>query len=173
MKPTEESLKKTFLYCPSTGLFIRIASSRGQKKGAIAGGMSDQGYIKISIKGKLYLAHRLAWLYMTGEWPKEEIDHINNIRNDNKWSNIRAATRSENNRNTGISITNKSGAKGVSWSKSHGKWRARICIDKAEQEKRQLKTNNLSLGFYKDKQDAINSYQVACIKYHGEFARLA
>lgn len=168
---SQERLKELLSYNPETGIFTRLSARSGQDKGSVAGGLNDQGYVKISIDNKIYRAHRLAWLYMTGEWPEDQIDHINNIRSDNRFSNIRQATHSENNRNTGLSISNKSGSKGVSWSKWHNKWRARINIDKSIAESQGLKTKYKSLGFFESKREATNAYKAACNIYHGEFAR--
>lgn len=117
----QAQLKQLINYDPETGIFT-------WPNGAIAGGDDGQGYIQISVKNKRYRAHRLAWLYMTGQWPKI-IDHINRNRADNRWSNLREVTSRENNRNMGLRRDNKSGVRGVSWSTQHNCWQATIKLD--------------------------------------------
>lgn len=97
--------------------------------GKPAGSKHSEGYIKVSIYGVLFLAHRVAWLLHYGELPKfpeYEIDHINGDRTDNRIENLRAVTSLENKQNLGLSINNKSGIKGVCWSAAAGKWQAQI-----------------------------------------------
>ena len=84
------------------------------------------GYIHIFIDGTAHKAHRLACLYMTGEFPTNETDHVNHIRNDNRWENLRKTTRSENQRNRPKQGNNTSGCTGVFWSIERNKWRALI-----------------------------------------------
>jgi len=90
---TQNQLKDILHYDPVTGLFERYGNY------SKCGSKSYQGYILIGIGRKSYYAHRLAWLYMTGNWPSNEIDHINRIRDDNRWENLRKADRSLQNRN--------------------------------------------------------------------------
>lgn len=79
-------------YEPKTGLFRWLVwRPNGIKVGDIAGADHGDGYISIGVFGKIHLAHRLAWLYITGEWPKDQIDHRNRVRNDNRWRNLREA----------------------------------------------------------------------------------
>lgn len=77
----------------------------------------------------IYRAHRVAWLYMTGEWPPGEIDHINGDKQDNRFSNLRICTHQQNNHNQAIRRNNTSGVKGVYWSKQQGKWRGQVCLN--------------------------------------------
>lgn len=110
---TQEHLKQHYNYNPLTGEFRRlIANSNNSCVGELAGYM-DNGYCKISLDGKQYKAHRLAFLYMTGRFPKY-IDHIDRNRSNNRWDNLREATHSENMRNASIRVDNKTGVKGVS-----------------------------------------------------------
>jgi AP2 domain. len=118
---TQARLKKV-LYCdPETGLFTWIAraSNKGPNHvGNMAGGENNWGYIKIKIYGVFYLAHILAWLYMKGEWPKHEIDHKDTDPSNNKWKNLRPATRSINCQNLRKAHRDsKTGLLGVSWNK--------------------------------------------------------
>lgn len=117
----QAQLKQLINYDPETGVFTR-------PNGAIAGTDDGQGYIQISLNNKKYRAHRLAWLYMTGQWPNI-IDHINKNRADNRWSNLREVTPRESNLNRKTFKTNKSGVKGVSWSKQHSCWQATVRIN--------------------------------------------
>lgn len=119
------------------------------------------GYRQGRIFGKAFRAHRVAWAITHGEWPSYEIDHINGDRSDNRINNLREASRMENARNRGANINSPSGLKGVSWSKSSGKWRARITAGGPE--------NNL--GFFDTAEDAHAAYCVAANKLHREFAR--
>jgi len=129
---TYERLRELLDYEPATGLFTWKANRGGKAKiGSVAGNVITSGYIQITIDRKMYVAHRLAFLYMKGEWPrKEQVDHINRIKTDNRWCNLREASRLENLMNTGIRCTNTSGRKGVSWSKSKSKWMVQIQHDK-------------------------------------------
>jgi hypothetical protein len=121
---TQERLKEILHYCPETGVFTRkIASCNRVKTGDVAGSMDGRGYLGIYI-GKLYSSHRLAFLYMTGEFPINDVDHINGERNDNRWENLRHVTRSENHRNRRLSPKNTSGHTGVIWLKKNRKWAA-------------------------------------------------
>lgn len=127
MKPLEQSVLKEYLhYDPDTGVFVRLIPNGGVKRGQIVGYLDKTtGYLRINVNGCLYYAHRLAWLYMTGEQPKE-IDHKNGIRSDNRFLNLRNVSRKincENQRSARKDGT--SGYLGVSKLKN-GKWRAHI-----------------------------------------------
>ena len=125
--PTQIELKELFNYCPDSGVFTRLKSvSINTKNGDIAGNINMQGYRRISINRINYLSHRLAWLYTHGAWPESMIDHINGIKDDNRISNLREATRSQNYMNVSMQKNNTSGYKGVSFDKRHGKWQA-VC----------------------------------------------
>jgi len=132
---TQECLKKLFHYDQGTGYFIRLKSSRGRygKIGSIAGTINPiTGYVGIKIGDKKYYAHRLAVFYVTGIWPKNEVDHINGIRSDNKWINLREASRLENRQNLRNALSNNksTGLLGVSDSPNKdGTFRARIMFN--------------------------------------------
>src|SRR5229473_2986941 len=132
MKFTQKRLKEILYYAPDTGIFIWLVRTACRVHiGDTAGSINDGGYIKISICDVKYQAHRLAWLYMTGEWPEYQIDHRNGIRNDNRWKNLREATHSINTQNLHKARSdNKIGLLGVS--RSGKKFIALIQINKKQ-----------------------------------------
>lgn len=124
MKPAQkqishEDLKALVSYNPDTGLFTRL------KDGKVWGPGRD-GRVVIGAGGEMFLAHRLAWFYVTGSWPKEQIDHINRDRSDNRWSNLREATQLENQQNKVAYSSNTSGHKGIRFDP---RWSGRYCAD--------------------------------------------
>ncbi|PNE10603.1 MAG: HNH endonuclease [Beijerinckiaceae bacterium] len=114
---TAERLRELLHYEPQTGEFTRrvAMSGRGASVGDIAGKVTKKGYREISVGGSRHKAHRLAWLYMTGEWPKDQIDHVNLNKGDNRWCNLREADNSKNRANTPPPSTSTSGYKGAHW----------------------------------------------------------
>ncbi|PHM42378.1 HNH endonuclease [Xenorhabdus szentirmaii] len=162
MELTQRKLKDILSYDPESGLFHwRKVVSGPVKIGQIAGTKNSNGHIMISISRKRYVAHRLAWLYMTGKWPTGEIDHVNVIGSDNRWNNLRLCTRSENECNKGLRKDNTSGFKGVCWNKTNKKWIVKIKLNN--------KTRNL--GGFNDIELADLVAREAREKYHGLFAR--
>jgi hypothetical protein len=127
---THERLKELVNYDPETGYFTWAFGRPGASKGGRCGSVNKgNGYMEITLDRKSYTAHRLAYHYMTGHTPGNEIDHINHVTNDNRWINLRPATRKENGRNKGLHKNNKSGFCGVSWIKSIKKWYANIEVN--------------------------------------------
>lgn len=160
--PLLREIKELFSYDPETGEFIRLNDLKnGIKKGQIAGSSDKKGYIKIRVNGFTYSAHRLAWLYMTGVDPHlKEIDHVNGIKSDNRFSNLRLATDFQNARNAKIRRDNTSGFKGVSWHKGCKKFTARIMIKK----------KHINLGVYDNAEDAYAAYCKASKMLHRKFS---
>jgi hypothetical protein len=132
--------REIFRYIPETGNLFWMprdsnwfASIRAEKafsknfegREALAS-PTAKGYKAGALWGKSYLAHRVIWLLMTGSWPEGDIDHINGIRSDNRWSNLRAVSRTENMRNKRKNKNNKSGHVGVHWHARDGRWVAKI-----------------------------------------------
>jgi hypothetical protein len=121
---TQARLKQLMHYDPETGVFTRRLDlgGRGARVGTVSGFLNRDGYLDTSVGSRTYRTHRLAYLYMTGAWPAADIDHINLNRADNRWCNLREATRSRNNANTRKPSNNTSGYKGVNWHVKSRKW---------------------------------------------------
>ena len=157
---TQQELQELLSYDPTTGIFRWLESRGGKTAGDTAGAKHHTGYIEIGINQRRYYAHRLAYLYMMGEMPNSEMDHINKIGDDNRWSNLRQASRSQNNANRNKPRNNKSGYRGVCWHKRHKKWLARIGYG----------GKKIYLGYYDTPKEAHEAYKIGAIKYYGEYA---
>ncbi len=148
---TQDRLKELAEYSAETGELIRYDG--------VPGSFNSKGYPQITIDGMTYPVHRLAWLYMTGEWPKHQIDHKNRVKTDNAFLNLREATQSQNMINGGKSKRNKSGYRGVSWHSKYQKWRACISIN----------GKLIHLGYTETAEDAHSLYINAGRIHFGEF----
>lgn len=127
---TQDRLKALLHYDQDAGVFMWRSPPAGRvTQSRVAGTSKRKGYVSIQVDGKLYQAHRLAWLYVYGMLPSGVIDHINRDAADNRIVNLRDVTLSQNARNTRIRSTNTSGYRGVSWFKSRGKWAAQIYLN--------------------------------------------
>lgn len=120
---TQEQLKKALSYNPESGEFIWIINTRNNYIGDKAGHLSKQGYIYIGINGKRYNASRLAWLYIYGKFPNNEIDHVNRDKSDNKITNLRDVKGIENCLNRKSGKTTNTGIPNIN-KRSSGKYRA-------------------------------------------------
>lgn len=109
---TQDELKQYLHYDPLTGVFCRVNNSRGK-----SGSINKSEYRVISVKNKPYYAHRLAWLYMTGEFPKGMLDHINQIKSDNVFTNLREADKALNSKNTPVRSHSQVGYKNIGFDK--------------------------------------------------------
>ncbi len=159
----QEYLKEVLNYCPDTGVFTWLKSlSKKTKIGSAAGTLMSTGYVQIKINGKLYKSYHLAWLYMTGELVKDQIDHVNRCRSDDRFDNLREATRSQNQGNRKKRIDGSSKYKGVGWCKKSNKWRARITLNSKEK----------ILGYFQSEEDAAFAYDKAAISQWGNFSHL-
>ena len=127
-----------------------------------AGCQNRLGYRQIWFDGKQHMEHRVAWFLFYGEWPNGQIDHINGNKSDNRISNLRLATSSENLCNRPRPRNNRSGRKGVSWIKRYAKWQATI----------RFQGRNINLGRFDCKEKAAAAYNRAALQYHGKFAML-
>jgi hypothetical protein len=163
-------LRKILRYNPETGDFIGANPFDRRTFGRRVGfqsrrtGRSDEPvYWIIQIGVVRYRAHRLAWFYMTGEWPKILIDHKDCDGLNNRWGNLREADYSANNQNSRCRSDNQAGLKGVDYHKRARKWRASIC----------LRGQRTYLGLFETAEDAHAAYVAAATRLFGEFARAA
>lgn len=157
---TQQELKELLSYNPETGEFTwKVNRSRLAKAGQIAGCDDGTGYRAIHIKGKSWKAHRLVFIWHTGDYPKC-IDHINGNKSDNRWENLRPATRGQNNQNQSIRSDNTSGFKGVYYLKKNRKWAAQVTVDGKQKY----------LGLYQSEYEAGEVARKAREHYHGEYA---
>lgn len=157
---THARLLELLTYDQETGEFRWRMSRPGCAPATLAGAGHSLGYRRIYLDRKSYYAHRLAWLFVHGIWPTNEIDHIDGDKTNNAISNLREATRSENLRNRGKLVTNSSGYKGVSWSKMTHKWEVTITVNRKQR----------NVGFFDDIEDAARAYSDAARRLHGSFA---
>lgn len=157
MYPTKYEIEQLLSYDHRTGSFTwKLDRSQRVKIGSIAGGLNGGGYVQISIGGKIFQAHRLAWIVCHGHEATGQIDHINRIKNDNRIENLRDVSRSENKQNTLLSSANKSGFKGVSFKSELNKWYAQICLNKKK----------IHIGYFANKEDASQAYIRTAQKLH-------
>lgn len=124
---------------------------------------TDRGVRHGQLMGRMFKAHRVAWVLMTGAWPDGEVDHIDCNPSNNRWSNLRAASRTENSLNKRVRGDSASGVKGVRWKTEKMKWQARIRLNGAEYH----------LGYFDRVDDAQKAYAAASAKLHGDFGRCA
>jgi hypothetical protein len=154
---SQEYLKSILEYSPETGDFVRLVETINRKGhiGDVAGYL-DHGYVRIKINTISYGAHRLAWLYMTGNWPNDQIDHKNHIRNDNRWENLRDVIHKHNSYNRGENVNNTTGYKGVYEDKRSGLYTARITVNGI----------GIYLGTFITPKEASIVYEASKIIYH-------
>jgi len=165
---TSTYLKECLKYNSETGIFIWKTRPEYHFKtigahntwntrfsSTIAGTDDGIGYVRIILRGNRYRAHRLAWLYMTGEFPLDQIDHINGKRSDNSIKNLRQSDDSDNRKNMKRRDDNSSGATGVSWHKRAKKWNPKIQVGKKQ----------IHLGLFDSFDDAVKVRKLAEIKY--------
>jgi hypothetical protein len=126
---TAERLREVLHYDPETGVFLwRAALSSKTVPGTRAGQLKPSGYRYIGLFGGRYPEHRLAYLYTEGNWPDDEVDHLNLVKDDNRYKNLRPCSHAENHQNRGLSRANQSGIVGVGWHKLRGRWRSCITV---------------------------------------------
>lgn len=157
---THDEVLRHFNYNPDSGEFTRLIHTNNRSK-TKCGSVKQLGYIEIGCNGKVYLAHRLAWLYMTGSWPERMIDHIDGNPSNNSWSNLRQATAHQNTMNTKSRVTNRSGVKGVCWNKKLNKWQAGI----------KYNYKSIHLGLFDNIDEAAKAVSDKRNELHGEYAR--
>jgi hypothetical protein len=159
MKNKLNEIRDRLEYSPTTGEFtwIDCASNNG-KNGSIAGNINAyHGYNVIQVLGTRYTGHRLAVLFMTGDWPEDQVDHINGVRHDNRWSNLRECTNGQNSMNRPMKTPNQANRKGVT---PHGtKFQARI----------QFEGKQEYVGTFDTIEEAGDARDARAIELFGEF----
>lgn len=160
--PSRHRLMELFNYDPDTGEFMRLKSTNSTTYiGEVLKGPKDR-YLRIMIDNIRYKAHRLAWLYVYGEWPEDFIDHKNGLKGDNRIANLRLATFQQNIFNRNVPRNNTTGAKGVIIERRRDQIRfvAQIRKDK----------KRVCLGRFKTVEEARDAYDKAAIDLFGEYA---
>lgn len=161
-KLTQSRLKELLSYDPDTGIFTWKISRGGKSHaGDTAGRVNEDGYIIITVDGRHYRGHVLAWLYMTGKMPTRHVDHEDLSRSNNRFGNLRLATNGQNGSNKGMMPSNKCGHKGVCFDPARDKYRATINKDNKQ----------LHLGYFDSLELAGAAYDAAAPIHHGIFAR--
>lgn len=150
-------------YNPEDGSFKWKVAKQGVKKGGVAGSINSEGYILIKIDGRSYTAHRLAFLWMGVDVPMQ-VDHVNHVRSDNRWCNLRQANNKINQKNRTINKNNRSGCSGVILRRKSKLWRAYISVNGVMKH----------LGQYTDWFDAVCARKAAERRYdyHGNHGQL-
>lgn len=159
---TQSELKSLLHYDPKTGIFTWLVNrNRNAKAGDVVGSINNRGYMRLMINRKTYTFHRLAFLYMKGKFPKDQVDHKDRNKTNNAFSNLRECTPSENSRNRGLSSNNSTGCTGVI--KVKNKFQAQIHINENGSKKSKY------LGTYDSLEEAAAAYQITAKNEHGEF----
>lgn len=161
---TQEAARALFRYDPKSGnLYWRFGPPNRIAAHQSGVRRSDGTYSLAVNIGKIhYAAHNIIWVYVTGKKPKGEVDHINRIKCDNRWSNLREASRSQNQANTGLYKNNTTGYRGVSFDKSIGRYRAIFSKN----------GKNRCLGVFDRPEEAHEAWKQTAIVNHGEFLSL-
>jgi hypothetical protein len=160
MRPTPARVQTLLHYNPRTGIFTWRIQRGCRLAGSRAGSMRREWRV-INIDGKSYPASSLAIVWMQKRWPQNIVDHRNNIHNDDRWSNLREATRRQNSYNCRVRGGKHSSLKGVSWHKLAGKYQAQIKVNYRQ----------IYLGLFSTERAAHLAYRAAACKHYGEFAR--
>ena len=158
---TQARLFEVLDYDRHSGKFRWKISYSNAPLGSLAGNLNTNGYRNITIDGVSYKEHRLVWLYVYGELPRKQIDHVNCIPTDNRICNLRLATHGQNQMNCNKYANNTSGFKGVDFYKRGQKWRARANVNK----------RSYLIGYYATAKDAYVAYCNFIFEHHGAFAR--
>lgn len=156
---TIERLREVLAYDPETGFFSRKTHVRGPRGKGQPGCIQGDGYRQIGIDSARFLAHRLAWFYVTGSWPLGWLDHVNGLRDDNRIKNLREATPAQNAINSHVRSDSLSGQRGVSYRPRFKKWTARITVNKTR----------IQIGYFCTMEEAVSAYRAEAAKHFGEF----
>src|SRR5262245_1970812 len=158
---THERLLELLVYDPETGIFTNKIPRKKCSVGKSPGTQRPDGYRLIMLDGKSYLESRLAWFYMTKNWPIDEIDHIDCNPSNNRWENLREATRAQNEHNKSIRSDNTTGYKGVTRGKGNVGYCAWLCH----------KRKTFLLGTYPTIEEAVFVRRLASTVVYGEYVR--
>jgi hypothetical protein len=151
-------LRELLRYEEHSGVFTWMVTRTGKARaGSVAGRLTNHGYRQIQIDGRYYHAHRLAFVYMLGRWPEQQVDHKDGVRDHNAWGNLREATPAENGQNRRTQRNNSTGFMGVSFVASRGKYVAMIAVGR----------NRKNLGWFGTGDAASLAYQEAKARLHG------
>lgn len=163
--PNPATMRRLLSYSPASGVFVWVENPPvgPRVKGRIAGNRDTKGYVAMRVDGRTYKAHRLAWLYMTGEWPAKMLDHKDGDPSNNRWGNLRLASDAQNAANRKRKVDNKSGLKGVYWNKEQRKWASSASANGRRR----------FLGYFDCPAAAYFAYCVEANRCQGEFARAA
>lgn len=161
---TQARLRELLHYNPETGVFTWLRSGPGRRANLVAGSVEvNHGYVVIRIDYKIHKAHRLAVLWMTGAWPESEVDHENLSRADNRWKNLREATKSQNQANI----------RGRAVSGIKGAYIHDIRLTRPYRSMIKVDGHKHYLGYFFTAEDAGAAYAAAAVEYFGEFARVS
>lgn len=139
-----KEIKKLYEYNPVTGIVMNLVT--GKRAGSLN---KQRGYRYISIKGSKVPEHRFIWFYMLGKFPENQIDHINGLRDDNTWNNLREVTVSENQQNRSINLEHTVGVKGISEDTCRQRFKARVVLNGI------VKQKNFHFSTYSGKANAL------------------
>jgi HNH endonuclease/AP2 domain len=159
--PTADRVLRDLDYGRDSGEFRWRVTDGRKIAGAIAGHVRANGYRVVGIDGEAHYAHRLVWLVEHGEWARN-VDHIDGDPLNNRITNLRACSHSQNLKNMRMHRDNSSGYKGVTWNKAHQRWHARICVDGKVKH----------IGAFRTPSECARAYDDAARRFHGEFARV-
>jgi len=112
---TQDRLKELFTYNENTGDLTRKVTAGGRKAGQVIDSKNQKGYLRVKVDRVEYKVHRVIWLYVYGIHPKDQIDHINQIKDDNRISNLREVDNKTNCMNKPLQKNNTTGVAGVTW----------------------------------------------------------
>lgn len=159
---TQTRVHELLDYYPTTGILKWRKSGKGRRLDLVAGSLrANDGYIEVRVDYTAYLAHRLIWFGVIGKWPNPEVDHVNLIRNDNRWVNLREADKSQNGLNRIVRADNQSGFKGVCLDKRSMRWVAQLSVNKKHHH----------IGRFDTPEEASAAYIAAVAEHCPEFGR--
>jgi len=160
--PTQAQIRQLLDYDQGTGIFTwKVDRHHRPLAGKKAGHINGDGYVEITVAGRSIKAHRLAVLLVAGAYPRDEVDHIDGDRTNNRFANLRCVSRADNQKNRKRHSTNRSGYKGVSWKAQNSRWVASINIG----------GKRIHLGYFDTAEDARDAYEIAAERLHGSYRR--